>query len=96
MRSAPGENRALPGRPTSISLDPRLQRQAAVDLFNYVWTLLENPDRTERESELMPNDPWRNGLAANRKNIEDFAAYSYEQGLIRRRLTPDELFVGMD
>jgi hypothetical protein len=43
----------MPARPTSISLDPPLQRQAAVDLFNYVWTLLEKPGRTERESDLM-------------------------------------------
>jgi hypothetical protein len=42
-----------PLRPTSVSLDPGVQRTAAVDLFNYTWTLLEKPDRTPRETDLM-------------------------------------------
>lgn len=50
----------------------------------------------ERQAKLCSFDPWRNGLEANRKNIEQFALYSYEQGLTRRRLTPDELFVAID
>jgi hypothetical protein len=41
-------------------------------------------------------DPWKNGLEANRKNIERFALYSREQGLTKRRLTPEELFVAID
>ncbi|NIO10846.1 MAG: ABC transporter substrate-binding protein [Deltaproteobacteria bacterium] len=51
--------------------------------------------RTEMERQLhhSKNDPWRNGLDANRKDIERFAQYSHEQGLSRRRLTPEELFV---
>jgi hypothetical protein len=40
-------------RPSSISLDPELQRTAAVDLFNYTWTLLEKPDRSVRDNDLM-------------------------------------------
>jgi 4,5-dihydroxyphthalate decarboxylase len=47
----------------------------------------------ERQNEICNSDPWRNGLEANRKNIERFARYSHEQGLTRRRLTPEELFV---
>ena len=43
----------MPIRPTSVALDPQVRRKAAVDLFNYTWTLLEKPDRTERESDLM-------------------------------------------
>jgi 4,5-dihydroxyphthalate decarboxylase len=50
----------------------------------------------ERQSQLCNFDPWRNGLEANRKNLEQFALYSHEQGLTRRRLTPDELFVAID
>jgi len=41
-------------------------------------------------------DPWRNGLNANRKNLERFATYSNEQGLTTRRLSPDELFFAID
>ena len=50
----------------------------------------------ERQAKLCSFDPWRNGLEANRRNIEQFALYSHEQGLTRRRLTPDELFVAID
>jgi DNA-binding transcriptional MerR regulator len=44
---------AMPARPTMISLEPDLQRRLAGELFNYVWTLLEKEDRSERETELM-------------------------------------------
>ncbi len=37
-------------------------------------------------------DPWRNGVQANRRNLECFIDYSLEQGLISRRLNVDELF----
>jgi len=50
----------------------------------------------ERENQLCSFDPWKNGLEANRKNIERFALYSHEQGLTKRRLTPEELFVAID
>jgi hypothetical protein len=43
----------MPIRPTSVELDPQLQRKLAVDLFNYTWTLLEKPNRSERETDLM-------------------------------------------
>jgi DNA-binding transcriptional MerR regulator len=43
----------MPTRPTSIALEPENQKQLGIDLFNYVWTLLEKDDRTERESERM-------------------------------------------
>ncbi|MBM2805992.1 MAG: phtD [Deltaproteobacteria bacterium] len=50
----------------------------------------------ERQNGLCSFDPWKNGLEANRKNIERFALYSHEQGLTKRRLTPEELFVALD
>jgi 4,5-dihydroxyphthalate decarboxylase len=50
----------------------------------------------ERQGTLCNFDPWRNGLEANRKNIERFALDSYEQGLTRRPLTPEELFVAIE
>jgi hypothetical protein len=43
----------MPARPTEVALDPDTQRKLAKELFNYVWTLLEKPDRTQRESERM-------------------------------------------
>lgn len=50
----------------------------------------------ERQNKLCEFDPWRNGLEANRKNIERFALYSHEQGLTKRRLSAEELFVPID
>jgi DNA-binding transcriptional MerR regulator len=44
---------AMPIRPAAFVMDPQVQRKAAADLFNYTWTLLEKPDRTEREADLM-------------------------------------------
>lgn len=49
----------------------------------------------ERQDKLCVFDPWQNGLEANRKNIERFALYSYEQGLTKKPLTPEELFVAI-
>jgi hypothetical protein len=43
----------MPARPTSISVEPQMQRTIAVELFNYVWTLLEKQHRTERENDIM-------------------------------------------
>jgi 4,5-dihydroxyphthalate decarboxylase len=57
------------------------------------WSLLIwGRHELERQEALAGSDPWRNGLEANRKNLERFATYSNEQGLTSRRLAPDELF----
>ena len=46
---------AMPARPETVSLEPEQQRQVAVDLFNHTWTLMEQPDRSERDTDLMVN-----------------------------------------
>jgi DNA-binding transcriptional MerR regulator len=46
-------NGTVPKRPTSISVEPEIRKKIASDLFNYVWTLLEKEDRSEREDDLM-------------------------------------------
>lgn len=43
----------MPSRPTHLSIDPETRRKLAVELFNYAWTWLEKPDRTEVETERM-------------------------------------------
>jgi hypothetical protein len=43
----------VPKRPTNISLDPERRRKLAAELFNYVWTLLETEDRSERDDDRM-------------------------------------------
>lgn len=46
----------------------------------------------ERERKMFGKDPWVFGVSANRQNLEQFIMYSYDQGLISRRLEPEELF----
>ena len=40
----------------------------------------------------MGDDFWPYGLQKNRANLEVFLRYSYEQGLSRKLLTPEDLF----
>jgi len=46
----------------------------------------------EEERRLLGPDPWPNGVARNRANIERFVGYSHEQGLISGRLSVERLF----
>lgn len=46
----------------------------------------------EEQRRTLGEDPWRNGFAANRANLERFIGYSLDQGLLPRALTPEELF----
>ena len=41
---------------------------------------------------LMGEDFWRYGVNENRKEIETLARYAHEQGLVQRRLAPEDLF----
>jgi hypothetical protein len=34
-------------------MDPELQRKSGSEIFNFVWTLLERSDRSQREDDLM-------------------------------------------
>jgi tetratricopeptide (TPR) repeat protein len=43
----------MPARPTSLSVEPETQKKIGIELFNYVWTLLEKQDRNQRESDRM-------------------------------------------
>ncbi len=63
---------------------------------------LENPrtvalawmrDLLEEQRALMGPDPWVYGVEPNRHNLATFCEYGYQQGLTRRRLSVDELFV---
>ena len=41
--------------PVAPELDLATRRALAVGLFNYTWTLLENPDRTKEQDDEMLN-----------------------------------------
>ncbi|WP_134704147.1 ABC transporter substrate-binding protein [Ammoniphilus sp. YIM 78166] len=47
----------------------------------------------ESTKELMGEDFWPYGLEKNRKTLEAAVAYSYEQGMIKNKLTVEDLFV---
>jgi 4,5-dihydroxyphthalate decarboxylase len=48
----------------------------------------------EEQEEILGPDPWEYGLTErNRKTLETLVGYSYEQGLISRRIPLDELFL---
>jgi 4,5-dihydroxyphthalate decarboxylase len=48
----------------------------------------------EEERELLGDDPWPYGVAANRANLERFIAYEFDQGLIPEKMAVDDLFFG--
>ena len=52
-------------------------------------------DRQEQEA-ILGKDPWEYGLTErNRNNFERLVTYSLEQGLSKRRLPLDELFLNV-
>jgi len=68
-------------------------------------TRMENPrivplawyrDTWEEQEAILGADPWEYGLSdKNRKNLETLVGYSHDQGLIKRRLPLDELFLSV-
>jgi 4,5-dihydroxyphthalate decarboxylase len=49
-------------------------------------------DHVEETVRTMGEDYWTYGVEPNRAVLETFLRYSREQGLARRRWTPDEIF----
>ncbi len=50
----------------------------------------------EEQRAILGDDPWEYGMSArNVHNLETLISYSFEQGLIKRRLTLDDLFVNV-
>ena len=41
----------------------------------------------------MGDDYWSYGFKQNRQTLDTFLRYSYEQGLSKRRLQPEDIFV---
>ena len=47
----------------------------------------------DKNRRLLPDDWWPYGVGANRTTIDTFLRYSFEQGLSKRRLTCEDIFV---
>ncbi len=51
----------------------------------------------EEQEEVLGSDPWEYGLSdRNRHNLETLVQYSHEQGLMKRRMGLEELFLDVD
>jgi 4,5-dihydroxyphthalate decarboxylase len=51
----------------------------------------------EEQEEVLGSDPWEYGLSdRNRHNLETLVQYSHEQGLMKRRMSLEELFLDVD
>jgi 4,5-dihydroxyphthalate decarboxylase len=81
--------------------------KAVLEMFNHAFALareyFEDPNWSrlawgrhyfELEENRFEGDPWTNGFARNRSNIERFIRYSHDQGLIESPFPPETLFAG--
>jgi 4,5-dihydroxyphthalate decarboxylase len=69
-------------------------RQVALHYYDdpnwnlFAWT----PQLLQEQRQRLGPDPWVNGMAANRKNLERFVQYEVDQGLIPATISVDDLF----
>jgi 4,5-dihydroxyphthalate decarboxylase len=62
---------------------------------NWSW-LAWGRQAFEEEQKLLGDDPWPYGLEKNRANLERFAGYSIDQGLMSKKMALEELFLAID
>jgi 4,5-dihydroxyphthalate decarboxylase len=60
----------------------------AVSRYPLPWL----PTYAQRMRETFGGDPFPFGIEANRPTLEQFLRYTYEQGIARRHVTPEEIF----
>ena len=70
------------------ALDTFMERRRLTSAPSLVWPELTWP---EQEKHLGPY-PWPAGVEANRKELELLIGYGVEQGILSRRISPEELF----
>jgi 4,5-dihydroxyphthalate decarboxylase len=62
------------------------------DLSPYKISMAWFREPMQRQREILGEDPWCDGLEANRKTVETLVEYLYEQEMISRKPTVEELF----
>lgn len=63
-------------------------------IFNNVANMLPwFSNLVEEDRSVLGEDWWPYGLEANRKAVDTFLRYHFEQGLSKRRLTCEDIFV---
>jgi 4,5-dihydroxyphthalate decarboxylase len=81
--------------PRLMAMFADAEARSAACLGDPAWSMLAwGRHDVESEREALAGDIWPLGLARNRANIERFADYSFDIGLISRCPFVDELFVG--
>ena len=83
----------LPANVYVAFLEAKRLCTANLEQLGHLYTTLPWPvDELERTRELMGEDYWRYGVHENEKEIEAMTRYSFDQGLSRRKLGPEDLF----
>jgi 4,5-dihydroxyphthalate decarboxylase len=91
----------LPHPPHSVVSGERAARRLFADCKAEELAYYEDPNWSrlawgrhyfEEERKSFRTDPWENGFARNRRNIERFIKYSHDQGLIESAYAPETLF----
>jgi 4,5-dihydroxyphthalate decarboxylase len=73
--------------------DQAFKQYKAGDPFNSAGMMIPwFMDLREENQRLMGDDYWPYGLGPNRKVLETFLRYHYEQGILKRRWKVEELF----
>ena len=62
---------------------------------NWSWLAWGRQD-FEEQQKLLGDDPWPYGLEKNRANLERFAGYSLDQGLMAQKMAVEDLFVPLN
>jgi 4,5-dihydroxyphthalate decarboxylase len=70
----------------------RLCQEAMYEFSALKYMLAWSIDEMEKEREILGPDVWAYGLEANRHILETLVQYTYEQGLISKRVDIDSLF----
>jgi 4,5-dihydroxyphthalate decarboxylase len=70
----------------------RLCQEAMYEFSALKYMLAWSIDEMEKEREILGPDAWAYGLEANRHILETLVQYTYEQGLISKRVDIDSLF----
>ncbi|MBI4525079.1 MAG: hypothetical protein HY695_14845 [Deltaproteobacteria bacterium] len=70
------------------ALDGFLERRRSTNGKSVLWPALS---WSEQEKSLGPY-PWPAGVEANRKELKALIAYAFNQGIVSRRISPEELF----
>ena len=66
--------------------------QKVNDASPYKISMVWFREPIKEQQEILGDDPWPYGLARNRKTVETLAQYLFEQGLIKKKPSIEELF----